>query len=117
MNSKENYSRKISSKEAKKGFIFILKNRLSFFPPLNHTFEIVNGEISKEVNIQSYPCTCRGPDRPHEHYFIEFEGLKAGNKIEITKNDFYDNYNIKIFNLNKKWNFYMNLEDYQNVRI
>ena len=96
MNSKNIYSRKISSKEAEKGFIFILKNRISFFPPLNHSFELINEEIPNQVRIQSYSCTCRGPDRPHEHYYIYFEGLAAGDKIEISKNDFNDNYNIKI---------------------
>ena len=102
MNSNDNYSRKISSKEAEKGFIFILKNKLSFFPPLNQKFELIDDKIPKEVSIQSYSCTCRGPDRPHDHYFIEFKGLEAGNKIEITKNIFDDNYCIKIFNPTKK---------------
>ena len=97
MSFKDNYSRKISSKEAGKGFIFILKSSLSFFPPLNHKFKLINGEISNEVSIKSYPCTCRGADRPHEHYFIQFEGLEAGNKIEITKNDMDEKYYIKIF--------------------
>ena len=98
MNPKDNYSRKISSKEAEKGIIFILKNRLSFFPPLNHKFELIDEEILKEVSLLSYPCTCRGLDRPHEHYFIEFKGLEAGNKIEITKNDIDEKYYLKIFN-------------------
>jgi hypothetical protein len=80
------YSRKISSKEAGSAFIFILKNKLPFFPPLGDSFELANDEISKEVKVESYPCTCRGPDRPHEHYFICWEGLEAGDKIEITKN-------------------------------
>lgn len=79
------YSRKISSKEAQEGFIFILKNKLSFFPDINDTFELMDGKISRDVMIDSYPCTCRGPDRPHEHYFIGWEGLESGDKIEITK--------------------------------
>ncbi len=102
MNPKDNYSRKISSNEAEKGFIFILKNKLSFFPPLNQKFQLIDDEITKEVHIHSYPCTCRGPDKPHEHYFIEFKGLETGNKIEITKNSFNDNYYIKILNHTKK---------------
>ena len=35
--------------------------------------------------VESYPCTCRGPDRPHEHYFISWEGLESGDKVEIIK--------------------------------
>jgi hypothetical protein len=100
MDTKTIYSRKISSKEAEKGFIFILKNKLSFFPALNDNFILEDGKLSQEVCVDSYPCTCRGPERPHEHYFVRFEGLEAGDKIEITRstsND--DKYFLKIYNL------------------
>jgi hypothetical protein len=89
------YSRKISSKEAKENFIFILKNKLSFFPPIGNTFKLATDELSREVMVESYPCTCRGPERPHEHYFIHWEGLEAGDKIEITK-DSQNKYNLQI---------------------
>lgn len=95
MSAKNVYSRKISSKEAGSDFIFILKNKLSFFPPLGDGFELVNEEISKEVKVEAYPCTCRGPDRPHEHYFIRWEGLESRDKVEITK-DSENKYNLKI---------------------
>jgi hypothetical protein len=89
------YSRKISSTEAKEDFIFILKNKLSFFPPLGTNFELSNENISREVMVESYSCTCRGPDRPHEHYFIHWEGLEAGDKVKITK-DSGNKYNLQI---------------------
>ncbi|HML05713.1 MAG TPA: hypothetical protein VK426_08075 [Methanobacterium sp.] len=98
--SSDAYSRKISSKEAEKGFIFILKNKLSFFPSLGDKFELVSDNSSKEVCVESYSCTCRGPERPHEHYFIQFEELKARDKIEITKPNSSDsNYFLKIYKL------------------
>ncbi|MGB9936410.1 MAG: hypothetical protein ACPK7O_01690 [Methanobacterium sp.] len=81
------YSRKISSKEAKNGFIFVLKNKLSFFP--EDVFKLSHDTLSKEVKVESYPCTCRGPERPYEHYFISWEGLEVGDIIEITKNSKY----------------------------
>jgi len=40
MNAKRVYSRKISSKEANNDFIFILKNRLSFFPELGENLNL-----------------------------------------------------------------------------
>lgn len=95
MAAKNAYSRKISRAEAQKDFIFILKNKLSFFPPLGDNFELVNDEVSKEVKVESYPCTCRGPERPHEHYFIRWEGLEAGDKVEIVEY-FEGKYNLKI---------------------
>lgn len=97
MSSKKIYSRKISSKEAYNDFIFILKNKLSLFPDLENIFELNDGNSSREVKVESYPCTCRGPDQPHEHYFIRWEGLEAGDKIEITKdNGNSAKYNLKI---------------------
>ena len=87
MSSKNSYSRKISSKEAKENFVFILKNKLTFFPEFGEKFELSDGNSTREVSIESYPCTCRGPDRPHEHYFIRWNGLEAGNKVEIAQND------------------------------
>ena len=91
------YSRKISSKEANNDFIFVLKSKLSFFPELGNIFELIIDNLNKEVKVESYPCACRGPERPHEHYFIRFEGLKAGNKVEIIKNsESEDRYSLKI---------------------
>lgn len=95
MTAKNVYSRKISRAEAQEDFIFILKNKLSFFPPLGDNFELINGEVSKEVKVESYPCICRGPERPHEHYFIRWKGLEAGDNVEITK-DSENKYNLQI---------------------
>jgi hypothetical protein len=81
----DDYSRKISAKEAEEGFIFILKNKLDFFPEVGNKFELINDDLTKEISVESYPCTCRGPDLPHEHYFIRWEGLMAGDKIKIVK--------------------------------
>ena len=97
MTAKSLYSRKISSKEAQEDFIFVLKNKLSFFPPLGNTFKLVTDELSKEVKVESYLCTCRGPEQPHEHYFISWEGLEAGNKVKIIKDpDEEGKYNLQI---------------------
>lgn len=87
MRSGNSYSRKISSKEAEKGFIFILKNKLSFFPD-DRSFELSDDNITRIVSVKSYPCTCRGPDLAHEHYYIPWDGLEPGNIIEIKRNEF-----------------------------
>jgi len=79
------YSRKISTKEAQEGFIFVLKNKLTLFPPLNSEFTLINNNSPQQVKVESYPCICRGPDKPHKHYFIRFEGLNVGNRIGIVK--------------------------------
>lgn len=97
MSTKRVFSRKISSKEANNDFIFILKNRLLFFPELGEKFELEDDNLSKNVKVEYYPCTCRGPDRPHEHYFIRWEGLESGDRIEIIKSSEKENkYNLKV---------------------
>jgi hypothetical protein len=96
MNKKNVYSRKISLKEADKDFILILKNKLSLFPELGEKFDLEVDNSNHKVEVESYPCTCRGPDRPHEHYFIRWKGLEAGNRIDIIKFDNESNYSLKI---------------------
>ncbi|MFH1738257.1 MAG: hypothetical protein ABIH23_04570, partial [bacterium] len=84
MPSTENYSRKISAEEAKKGHIFILKDQLSFFPARGKEFTLSGQEKEKKVFVESYRCTCRGPQLPHDHYFIRWDGVRFGEKITIT---------------------------------
>lgn len=81
----EVYSRKISPDEASKNYMFVLKDSLSFFPMSGRMFELHKGSSLKRVKVESYHCTCRGPEAPHEHYFIPWDGLKAGDMIFIKK--------------------------------
>ena len=95
MKSKKSYSRKISANESEKGYIFVIKNNLTFFPS-NSSFELSDGQISKQVMIKSYSCICRGPALPHEHYYIPWDGLEAGDIVEIKRSDLgQDKYFLK----------------------
>jgi len=99
MSLKDEYSRKISSTEADNNFIFILKNNLSVFPPLGEVFVLKGAGSAHEVKVESYPCTCRGPELPHEHYFIRWEGLEKGDKLEIKRSSSENNeYHLKYLN-------------------
>ena len=79
------YSRKISSEEEKENYVMVFKDKLSFFPAGGRTFELHQGTAQKRVKVESYRCTCRGPESPHEHYFIPWKGLKAGDIVIIRK--------------------------------
>ncbi len=79
------YSRKVSSEEAREGYLLILKNRLQFFPPLGKTFELVQNDIVGKAKVESYRCKCRGPELPHEHYFIRWKGLRPKDIVEIQE--------------------------------
>jgi hypothetical protein len=85
MSLKTAYSRKISSEEAREGYVLVLKNKLNFFPPIGKAFSLKKDDLIRQVNVESYPCACRGAELPHEHYFISWGGLKAGDSVEIRK--------------------------------
>ncbi|HEY4613157.1 MAG TPA: hypothetical protein VII11_09260 [Bacteroidota bacterium] len=82
---KTEYRRKISSEEAREGYILILKNRLSFFPHLRKPFTMKDKKGEKQASVESYHCSCQGPDLPHEHYFIRWSGLKKGMTVAVEK--------------------------------
>ena len=85
---KENpaYTRRISSEEAREGYVMVVKSKLSYFPPLGKTFELVQNGRRSKARVQSYQCTCRGPESAHEHYFFVWKGLRRGDKIEVREN-------------------------------
>jgi hypothetical protein len=80
------YSRRISQEEERQGYVLVLKNRLSFFPPPGINFSLIIDDVRRTVKVESYSCTCRGPELPHEHYFMRWRGLKAGDRAEIYQN-------------------------------
>jgi len=79
------FARKVSAEEVKKGYIFVLKDKLSFFPAAGKPFDLHSDKVEKKASVESYHCTCRGPQLPHDHYFIRWEGLKFGDRITIVK--------------------------------
>ena len=87
MTNEDRFSRKISAEEAKKGYIFILKDKLSFFPPRGKPFTLCAGGQEKKIFVESYRCTCRGPQLPHDHYFIRWDGVRFGDRITISKDE------------------------------
>lgn len=78
---KATYDRKISSEEAAEGYIMVFKDQLAFFPALGVAFPL-DGANAK---VESRHCECRGPESPHEHYFIRRPGLAKGQRVSITR--------------------------------
>jgi hypothetical protein len=79
------YSRKVSSEEAREGYLLVLRNKLQLFPPLGRRFDLVQNDVVDEARVESYRCTCRGPELPHEHYFIRWKGLRPKDRVEIRE--------------------------------
>lgn len=81
------YERKVSRDESRRGYLFILKNQLPFFPEIGSPFIIRAGGKNKKAKVESYSCQCQGPDKPHEHYCIRWKGLAAGDHVIVKKRD------------------------------
>jgi hypothetical protein len=79
------YIRKISSEEARESYILVLKSRLRSFPPVGEAFVMARGTHRKRAKVESVPCICRGPEQPHEHYFVRWKGLKRGERVAIRR--------------------------------
>ena len=80
------YERKISSEEAAQRYFLVLKNKLQFFPSVGTRFSVKVGAKEKKALVESYHCECRGPEEPHEHFFVRWPGLAKGDKIVVQKN-------------------------------
>lgn len=78
---KDSYERKISSEEAAEGYVMVLKDRLEFFPAVGAPFQL-SGAPAK---VEARHCECRGPEKPHDHYFIRRAGLAKGQRVSITR--------------------------------
>lgn len=77
----DSYTRKVSSEEAREGFLLVEKRALSFFPPVGEPFEL----DGRDACIDAVPCTCRGPELPHEHWHLRLPGLEKGQRITIER--------------------------------
>ena len=83
--SRGTYSRKVSSEEAREGYLLVLKSKLQLFPHLGKKFDLVQDDLARKAKVESYRCTCRGPELPHEHYFIRWKGLRSKDRVEIRE--------------------------------
>jgi len=81
------YRRKISGEEAQEGYLLLTKDRLKDFPPVDEPFALIRDGDELEARVESYRCTCRGPKRPHDHWFIRPPGaaLRRGDEAAITQ--------------------------------
>jgi len=64
------YRRRLSLAERREGYVFISREALTMFPPPGSAFKAELNGSPVEVRIKAVPCTCRGPDNPHEHHHL-----------------------------------------------
>jgi hypothetical protein len=85
MRPKDVYSKKVTAEEEQGGYVIVLKDRLSFFPALGRRFQITQNGRSRRAMVESYPCTCRGPDLPHSHFFVRVKAVRSGDRVTVRK--------------------------------
>ncbi len=73
--NRSSYRRKLSAEEAREQYIFVTKDALEFFPPLEQPFELAVGDTPLRVGLSAVDCSCVG--QPHQHYRIEAGELAA----------------------------------------
>lgn len=79
------YERRVSAEEAREGYLLVLKDRLRFFPPVGEPFVLATPAGPLEARVEAEPCTCRGPELPHEHWRIRLAGLARGARVRVTR--------------------------------
>lgn len=73
------YRRKVSGEEARHGHLLVERRRVRFFPPPGEEFDLEG----LPTRVESYACSCRGPEKPHEHWYVRVPGLRPGEEVEV----------------------------------
>ncbi|MGE3075320.1 MAG: hypothetical protein AB7N24_16305 [Dehalococcoidia bacterium] len=79
------YERKVSSEEAREGYLLVEKTALGFFPPVGQQFDLSAPGGRRRTQVEARHCECRGPEKPHEHYFIRADGLERGSRWKFER--------------------------------
>jgi len=83
----DRYERTASGEEADRGALFILKAALPFFPPPGTLFALETADGTHETAIEAEHCTCRGPEKSHEHWWLPLAGLAKGRTVAVLAPD------------------------------
>jgi hypothetical protein len=82
--------RTISRKTPGDGKVEITKVAAGRLESLGRTFTARVDEAEDQATLGEMPCTCRGKDAPHVHYFVEselFRSLVPGSTVELLVDD------------------------------
>ena len=78
--------RTVSRKTAGDGKLEITKVAAARLEALGAEFALVVDDADGDGRLGTMPCTCRGGDKPHVHYFVESEllrSLAAGSEVDL----------------------------------
>jgi hypothetical protein len=78
--------RTVSRKTPMDGRLEITKVGAARLGGIGDGFELAIGDERSAARLGTMECTCRGPERPHVHYFLESPALKQlapGQEVEL----------------------------------
>ena len=82
--------RTVSRKTPGDGKLEITKIAANRLASLGERFPMVVDDRAGDAHLATLPCTCRGDDVPHVHYFIESDLLRAlpvGSAVDLLLDD------------------------------
>jgi hypothetical protein len=82
--------RTVSRKTPGDGKLEITKVAAGRLEPLGAEFPLAVDDKRGRGSLGSMPCTCRGGDKPHVHYFVESDllrSLAAGSEVDLFLDD------------------------------
>ena len=82
--------RTVSRKTPGDGKLEITKVAAERLEPLGSEFPLAVDNKRGRGSLGSMPCTCRGGDKPHVHYFVESDllrSLAAGSEVDLFLDD------------------------------
>ena len=82
--------RTVSRKTPGDGKLEVTKVAATALQSLGPAFPVVLDDRHGDARIGTMPCTCRGDENPHVHYFVEsdlFRGLIAGTTVNLVLDD------------------------------
>ena len=83
-------SRTISRKTPGDGKLEITKVAAGKLESLGAAFAVRVNERDGDATLGTMPCTCRGDDHPHVHYFVQselFRSLVPGSSVDLLIDD------------------------------
>ena len=90
MDSRPLERRNVSRKTPGDGMVEITRPVADQLRKVGTEFDVTTPDGDGRATLTSMPCTCRGAENPHEHWFLRseiFRALTPGSDIELTLQD------------------------------
>ena len=82
--------RNVSRKTPGDGMLEITRPVAERLRKVGTEFDVTTPGGAGKATLTSMPCTCRGTENPHEHWFLRselFRSLTPGSDVELTLRD------------------------------